>query len=136
MAQKVHVQLIDDLDGSDAVETVKFSIDDDAYEIDASAANAGFLRGALADYVAHARLVGRATTTARRGRPRSAPSDKAPRADREQLRAIRDWAERAGYPVAKRGRIKASTVEAFRAAHAGVTHPAAGHARELVGAGV
>lgn len=48
MAKKVTVTLIDDYDGkSKADETVQFSIDGVAYEIDLSTLNAGKLRGAL-----------------------------------------------------------------------------------------
>ena len=51
MAQKVHVLLVDDLDGGDADETVPFGLDGVSYEIDLSAANAQKLRDALAAYV-------------------------------------------------------------------------------------
>ena len=36
MAQKVQVLLVDDLDGGEASETVSFSLDGTAYEIDLS----------------------------------------------------------------------------------------------------
>src|SRR5690242_8640106 len=39
MAQRVNVVLVDDLDGSDATETVSFGLDGAQYEIDLSAAN-------------------------------------------------------------------------------------------------
>ena len=51
MAQKVQVILTDDLDGSEAEETVQFAIDGVSYEIDLSAANAEALREAVAAYV-------------------------------------------------------------------------------------
>ena len=51
MAQRTHVQLIDDLDGSTADETVSFGLDGTAYEIDLSSSNATLLRKSLADYV-------------------------------------------------------------------------------------
>jgi nucleoid-associated protein Lsr2 len=41
MAQKVQVLLVDDLDGSEATETVTFGLDGVAYEIDLSSGNAG-----------------------------------------------------------------------------------------------
>ena len=40
MAQKVQVLLVDDLDGGEADETVAFSLDGVAYEIDLSTNNA------------------------------------------------------------------------------------------------
>jgi Lsr2 len=55
MAQKVQVLLVDDLDGSEATETVSFGLDGVSYEIDLSTGNAGELRKELAHYVDHAR---------------------------------------------------------------------------------
>ncbi|RNL57909.1 Lsr2 family protein [Arthrobacter oryzae] len=55
MARKVHVQLIDDLTGEDAEETVRFSVDGADYEIDLTAANAAELRAVLSQYVANGR---------------------------------------------------------------------------------
>ena len=53
MAQKVQVILMDDIDGSDADETLSFSLDGVNYEIDLSDKNAGKLvNTALADMVA------------------------------------------------------------------------------------
>ena len=48
MTQKVDVRFIDDLDGSDAVGTVSFALDNRSYEIDLSDKNAAKLRDALA----------------------------------------------------------------------------------------
>ena len=59
MAQKHIVQLIDDLDGSAATETVSFSLDGAAYEIDLSAGNATKLRDALSNYIANGRRASR-----------------------------------------------------------------------------
>ena len=68
MAQKVSIVLIDDIDGSDAVETVSFGLDGTSYEIDLNKKNAAALRDALAGYVGH----GRKVTGARRGGRRTA----------------------------------------------------------------
>src|SRR3954462_1148884 len=57
MAQKVHIVLEDDLDGSEATETVSFALDGTSYEIDLNDDNAAKLRDALAVYVGHARKV-------------------------------------------------------------------------------
>src|SRR6201987_5156883 len=70
MAQKVQVLLVDDLDGSEATETVAFGIDGAAYEIDLSSGNAGKLRKEMAHYVEHAR---KASAPARRRRARTGP---------------------------------------------------------------
>ena len=44
---KIHVQLINDLSGEDAHETIRFSVDGADHEIDLSADNAAELRGTL-----------------------------------------------------------------------------------------
>ncbi len=112
MAQKVQVILVDDMDGGAAVETVSFALDGSAYEIDLSAANAAALRDAVVPYVGAGRKVGRATGRAPSTRARSGAT-----VDREQSRAMREWAQRNGHNVSSRGRIPASVVEAFHAAH-------------------
>src|ERR1700689_4709370 len=65
MAQKVQVLLVDDLDGSEATETVAFGLDGASYEIDLSSGNASKLRKELAGYVEHSR---KASAPARRRR--------------------------------------------------------------------
>ena len=57
MAQKVSIVLVDDLDGSEAAETISFGLDGTNYEIDLNDANASALREALSGYVGHARKV-------------------------------------------------------------------------------
>jgi hypothetical protein len=59
MAQKVTVELEDDLDGGPADETVRFGVDGSDYEIDLSAKNAAALRRKLAPFIEHARKAGR-----------------------------------------------------------------------------
>jgi hypothetical protein len=118
MAQKVLVQLIDDLDGTAAedIETVQFALDGVTYEIDLTEKNSSKLRDGLAEFVASARRTG---GRAKRGGVVSAVSRK-PSADgrsKEQTRAIREWAKTNGHELADRGRIPASVIEAFEAAH-------------------
>jgi len=50
-------QVVDDLDGGPAVETVRFGLDGAGYELDLSAVNAAALRAVLGRYVAAARQV-------------------------------------------------------------------------------
>jgi hypothetical protein len=112
MAQKIQVLLIDDMDGSDAEETVSFALDGAGYEIDLTSANAARLRDALAPWIGHARRAGHS-------RPGSGPGRQnrgAARVDREQTQAIREWARSNGHPVSDRGRIPAAVVEAYHAA--------------------
>jgi hypothetical protein len=107
MAQKVQVLLVDDLDGSEATETVSFGLDGAVYEIDLSSGNAGKLRKELAHYVEHAR---KASAPARRRRARTGPG-------RERSAQIRAWAKQRGYKVNERGRIPANIVAEYEAAH-------------------
>src|SRR5947209_9796942 len=55
MAQRVNVVLVDDIDGSDATETVTFGLDGVQYEIDLSEGHADELRQAMALYIGHGR---------------------------------------------------------------------------------
>lgn len=59
MAKQIIHKLVDDLDGGDADETVKFALDGVQYEIDLSSANAAKLRDAFASYVGAGTKVGR-----------------------------------------------------------------------------
>jgi hypothetical protein len=112
MAQKVHIVLEDDLDGSEATETVSFALDGSTYEIDLNADNAAKLREALAVYVGHGRKV---SGGSRRGGARrtaaSAPTGGA------SAKEIRDWARSNGHEVPDRGRIPAEVRSAYEAAN-------------------
>lgn len=110
MAQKVTVQLVDDVDGTPADSTVEFALDGVSYIIDLSADNAAKLRDSLASFVASARKTGgRKRVTGKPGKPAATPST----ADRERNQAIREWARNQGMQVSDRGRIPAEVVEAY-----------------------
>lgn len=109
MAQKVHIVLEDDLDGSEATETVSFSLDGTSYEIDLNEGNATKLRDALAVYIGHGRRV---TGGARRGRKAAASSNGGASA-----KEIREWARSNGHDVPERGRIPADVRSAYEAAN-------------------
>lgn len=106
MAQRVNVILVDDIDGSDAEETVRFSVDGVSYEIDLTNAHAEELRAALSLYVGHARKVGGRRTKAQRS-----SGDATTAAD------IRAWARENGWDVPERGRVSEQVREAYAAAH-------------------
>lgn len=111
MAKETITKLIDDLDGSEAQETVKFGLDGHFYEIDLSARNANKLRNVFAPYLERGtRVSSRAASSGTRsvGRPRSTVV-----AERDQNAAIRAWAKRKGYDVAPRGRIKQEYVDQY-----------------------
>ena len=118
MAQKVQIIKTDDLENSDvpADETITFALDGTTYEIDLSEKNAADLRDTFARYVGAARKV---TRGGGGPSPRSSPRQPAHRGrmDREQAGAIRDWARKNGHNVSDRGRIPASVVDAYEAAH-------------------
>lgn len=108
MAQKVNIILVDDIDGSDAEETVTFGLDGSNYSIDLNAENAQELRDALAPFIGHARREG--SSRGRRAR-KSASGASASAAD------IRAWARENDYEVSERGRVPAEVRQAYDAAH-------------------
>ncbi|MGB3443117.1 MAG: Lsr2 family protein [Actinophytocola sp.] len=111
MAQKVLVQLVDDLDGtsSEDVSTVLFGLDGVSYEIDLSDDNAERLRENLAEYVESARRTG---GRIKRGtRPAQSKAGNSGEAGQ-----IREWALESGYELAGRGRIPSHVVEAYKEA--------------------
>ena len=57
MTKKIHVHLIDDLDASEASETLRFEVDGRPYEIDLNSHNAQKFRAEIAPYIQHARRV-------------------------------------------------------------------------------
>ena len=121
MAQKVSVELVDDLDGTATrgIRTVEFSLDGVGYEIDLTEPNANRLRQVMAEYVASARRTG-----GRRKHSPSSPKQPArPTANPEQSRAIRDWARRNGFDLADRGRIPTNVIDAFEQAQSAATKP-------------
>ncbi len=119
MARRIVHQLVDDLDGTvlevGEGETVLFSLDGVAYEIDLTAGNAAALRDALAPYVDAGRSVssrgaGRSGGSAGGGRKRR-------RSGQQDYSAVREWAKKNGHQVSERGRVPASVLEANEAAH-------------------
>ncbi|OLL70444.1 Histone protein Lsr2 [Pseudonocardia sp. Ae168_Ps1] len=110
MARIEHVTLVDDVDGGTADETVEFTADNVAYEIDLSRSNATALREALAPYISAARRTTSDQTLVRR--PRSATSSMSTE-QRQRNNAIRTWVRNNGYTVAERGRISVDVVTAY-----------------------
>jgi len=108
MAQKVIVELVDDIDGTlipdGKGETIEFALDGVGYSIDLGPKNAKAFRKSLDHYVSHATRTG--------GRRRSSPSAVS-RRDPNRTRAIREWAQTNGYEVSTRGRISAEIEQAY-----------------------
>ena len=110
MAQKTVTYLVDDIEGGDAAETVKFGLDGVDYEIDLSEKNAAALRDSLAKFVSAGRRIGRSAgkQVSTRGRGQAST-------DREQNKAIREWAKRKGLTISERGRISQDIVDQYHA---------------------
>lgn len=108
-------QLIDDIDGGKAEETVSFAIDGTNYEIDLGRRNAARLRDLLNGYTPYARAVRGGGQQRRRRRRRAAPVTSTPFVEVDN-RAVRAWAASNGIELSTRGRIPASVLEQYRAA--------------------
>jgi hypothetical protein len=111
VAQKIEVLLLCDLDDGDvgAEETLHFSLGNASYEVDVCGKHAQQLRGGLEPFAAHARKASPASSNRRR------PARTA--AGRDQTAGIRSWAKDQGIQVNNRGRIPASVVKEYKAAH-------------------
>ncbi|MBB5784408.1 Lsr2 family protein [Nonomuraea angiospora] len=113
MAKRIVESFVDDIDGSDAEGTTRFALDGTSYEIDLSGSNREKLEKALAPFITKARAV-RAERGVR-GRRGGAGTSRA--VTREKSTEIRRWAKAQGLPVSERGRIAATVVEQYEAAH-------------------
>ena len=107
MAQVRTVRLVDDLDGTEADESISFALDGLTLELDLSSDNAEKLRDIFAPYIAAARRgdVRRARRPQRMSTGSTAP--------REGMGPIREWAAANGFTVSARGRISGAVLEAF-----------------------
>jgi hypothetical protein len=105
VAKKTFVELIDDMDGSKADTTVRFSWQGASYEIDLSKKNAKAFETAVGPYLAKA-----TRAAAGRGGRRSSARGKS------DLSGVRTWAATNGFELASRGRIPANILEAYQAA--------------------
>lgn len=110
MARQTITRLIDDLDQTEADETVKFGLDGVQYEIDLSAKNAAKLRDLLQPYIAAGKRLNRGGGRAATRRGRAQPPS------RDENRRIREWARSRNLKVSDRGRISKEIVEQYRAA--------------------
>jgi hypothetical protein len=109
MAQKVSVTLVDDLDGSEATQTVLFALDGKSYEIDLNDDNNATLREALAPFVGAARKVAGSRMPSVRRIGSTGPA--------RDLAAVRAWARGNGWPeLGERGRVPDEVLKAYDAA--------------------
>jgi hypothetical protein len=111
--EEVTVSLVDDFDGTEAAETVKFALDGKSYEIDLSKTNANELRRTLRPYIDRSRSARRSATARRGASGRRGPARRSEGYDRTEVRA---WAKANRIKVAPRGRISNDVVEKWRKA--------------------
>jgi hypothetical protein len=104
VAQRVVVTLFDDIDGSEAAETIAFGLDGKSYEIDLNQANAKKLRKSLEPYLEAGRKRSRSGKAYRQTAVAPDPA------------AVRAWAQSHKMEVPARGRIPKRVYEAFSAA--------------------
>lgn len=104
MARRTVIELLDDIDGTTASETIIFAIDGLAYEIDLNETHAAKLRNNLAEWIESARnLAGQRATSPAQSSSASSP-------------AIREWARNNGYEVSARGRISTELMKMWESA--------------------
>ncbi|QWF77802.1 histone-like nucleoid-structuring protein Lsr2 [Amycolatopsis sp. CA-230715] len=104
--------MVDDLDGSEADETIQFELDGTRYRIDLSAENAKAFRALLARYVEAGRYL-------RGYRRKLLPGGgRAPSGTTVDNCRIRHWARVNGLPVSERGVLPTRIVDLYeRAEH-------------------
>ncbi|HVU72652.1 MAG TPA: Lsr2 family protein [Mycobacteriales bacterium] len=107
--REVIEHLTDDLDGSAAAETIRFSIDGRGYVIDLNKKNAAALRKALDPYRAAARRDSAARSSRR-------PGSAARPGGSVDAKAVRAWAKANRVKVPARGRIPSAVLEKYNAA--------------------
>jgi hypothetical protein len=126
MAQRQVTVFTDDVTGEELEdgETITFALDGMEYEIDLSGEHAEQLRDALAPYVRSGRRIsGRASRGSRsagsaaRRAADPGSSSRSSSGGEHDTRAIREWAQANGHKVSERGRVPASVIEAYEAAH-------------------
>ena len=107
MARQLVETLVDDLDGSEAAETVAFGLDGKSYEIDLSQKNAAALRRQLT------RFVDAAGGAQRQSRAKPAARCKKRPARSYDIAQLREWAGANKVKVPARGRIPQAVVEQY-----------------------
>lgn len=121
MATMHYTKVLDDIDGTEAENTIQFSINSQKYAIDLSAANARKFEELLAPYVKAARPQGKVAPAKRATKSHQTPAVKI---DDAQAAHVREWARgkdqdelrkmarQTGIEVADRGRLSLVTLTA------------------------
>lgn len=120
VASRTITRLVDDITGKEIPEgqgeTVTFSIDGVTHEIDLDSRSAAKMRETFQYYVDHGRRVAARRSS---GGASSGSRSTARGASRDsgQAKAIREWARDNDVAISERGRIPASVIAAYEAAH-------------------
>jgi hypothetical protein len=117
VAQRTILELVDDLDGGKADESVTFALDGVEYVIDLSTDNAERLRDVLAEYVGHGRRVGGRKQRAGAATVAKSVNGNGNGNGKPDTQAVREWARSQGETVAERGRVPQALVIRFQEAH-------------------
>lgn len=107
MAKETIIRITDDIDGSEAVETIRFGFRGVDYNIDLNAKNVAAMEKSLEKWIQHGQ---RAEPGGARPRQRRTTVK-----NKDETAAIREWAKANGYKVSDRGRIPAEVREAYNA---------------------
>lgn len=115
MARQMVETLVDDVDGSEAAETVSFALDGSSYEIDLSKRNATAMRRLLGRYIDAARSADRrgSARSSSRSASRSSARGKNGSGRNYEIAQLREWAGANKVKVPARGRIPQAVVEQF-----------------------
>ncbi len=107
MARETIIRITDDIDGTEAVESIHFGFRGTNYDIDLNAKNVAAMEKSFEKWIQHGQ---RSESIGGRSRSRRATA-----ANKDQTAAVREWAKANGYKVSDRGRIAAEVREAYNA---------------------
>jgi len=113
MAQKTQVVLTDDIDGTEATQTVTFAFQGVSYEIDLNDDHASALEESFHDWIGSARKV----TGSRGAKPRRSGVSAGASGGGRDLNEVRAWLRSNGHEVADRGRVSQTLLEEYDKAH-------------------
>ncbi len=115
MAERVTIQLLDDLDGSEATESIRFAWEGRSLVVDLNQKNADKFRKAIEPFATVARADGVVEAPApRRGRPAGSTNREKPERDYD-IKDLRAWAAERKIELSSRGRIAAEIVAQYKA---------------------
>lgn len=113
MRQEI-VELVDDVDGRPADETLEFMFEGVEYTIDLRAKNAEKFRSQMEAWIGSAQQKKPVRASRQRRTPRRAATESTSSNGSSGNGSVRDWARRKNIAVAAKGRIPASVVAAYR----------------------